>query len=95
MSHNPADHEADRKALQTRLRKITGQLKAVENMVAGDYECGEVLNQLVSARKAIKSLAEKIIHEHLEHCLELMEHGSGNHSKELREVGQMLKRYVD
>jgi DNA-binding FrmR family transcriptional regulator len=66
MSHSPEDPEANRRALQMRLRKITGQLKAVETMVAGDYECGEVLNQFVSARKAIKSLAEKI-HEHLEH----------------------------
>lgn len=94
MSHSPEDPEADRRALQMRLRKITGQLKAVEAMVAGDYECGDVLNQLVSARKAIKSLAEKIIHEHLEHCFEHLE-GAGKSNKELREVAQMLKRYVD
>lgn len=94
MSHSPEDPEADRRALQIRLRKITGQLKAVETMVSGDYDCGEVLNQLVSARRAIKSLAEKIIHEHLEHSL--MELSSSEKaSKQLREVAQMLKRYVD
>ena len=95
MSHSPEDPEADRRALQMRLRKISGQLKAVETMVASDYECSEVLNQLVSARKAIKSLAEKIIHEHLEHCFLHLEGSNQNHSKELREVAQMLKRYVD
>lgn len=94
MSHSPEDPEADRRALQIRLRKITGQLKAVETMVGGDYECAEVLNQLVSARRAIKSLAEKIIHEHIEHAL-LDSSSSENSSRQLREVMQMLKRYVD
>jgi DNA-binding FrmR family transcriptional regulator len=94
MSHSPEDHEADRRALQIRIRKISGQLKGVENMVAGDYDCAEVLNQLVSARRAIKSLSEKIIHEHLEHCLMHMD-GSSKNSKALREVAQMLKRYVE
>jgi len=94
MSHSPEDPEADRRALQLRLRKITGQLKAVETMVGGDYECFEVLNQLVSARRAIKSLAEKIIHEHIEHAL-LESPSPEKSSRQLREVMQMLKRYVD
>ena len=94
MSHSPEDPEADRRALQVRLRKIIGQLKGVEGMVAGDYDCAEVLNQLVSARRAVKSLAEKIIHEHLEHCLTnpvSAEQGR----RQLREVALMLERYVD
>jgi len=95
MSHSPEDPEADRRALQIRLRKITGQLHAVERMVAGDYECAEVLNQLVSARRAIKSLAEKIILEHIEHCLEDAGPPSGKSARQLREVATMLKRYVE
>lgn len=63
-------------------------------MVAGDYECGEVLNQLVSARKAIKSLAEKVINDHLEHCL-LHPTSAEQSRKQLREVAIMLERYVD
>jgi len=94
MSHTPDDPEADRRALQIRLRKITGQLKGVETMIQDDYECAEVLNQLVSARRAIKSLAEKIIHEHLEHCL-MAQASSEQAKRQLREVAQMLKRYVE
>lgn len=94
MSHSPEDPEADRRALQIRLRKINGQIQAIERMVAGDYDCAEVLNQLVSARRAIKSLAEKIVMEHLEHCLEDMS-PTGKDAKRLREVATMLKRYVD
>ncbi len=94
MSHFSEHPEADRRALQLRLRKVAGQLKGIETMIEGDYECAEVLNQLVSARRAIKSLAEKIIHEHLEHCLTAPA-SSEQGKRQLREVAQMLKRYVD
>jgi DNA-binding FrmR family transcriptional regulator len=94
MSHHSDNPEADRRALKLRLRKITGQLHGVEKMIEGDYECAEVLNQLVSARRAIKSLSEKIIHEHLEHCLT---HPTNDEQgrKQVKEVALMLKRYVD
>jgi DNA-binding FrmR family transcriptional regulator len=94
MSHSPKDPSADRRALQVRLRKISGQLKGVQRMIDGPYDCAEVLNQLVSARRALKSLAEKIITEHLEHCL-VSSVREGERRRQLREVSTMLKRYVD
>ena|SRR5579863_8007695 len=94
MSHTPEDSEADRRALQLRLRKITGQLKGVQAMIDGHYDCAEVLNQLVSARRALKSLAEKIITDHLEHCLAASV-GDYERKQQLKEVTTMLKRYVD
>jgi CsoR family transcriptional regulator, copper-sensing transcriptional repressor len=94
MSHSPKDPAADRHALQVRLRKISGQLKGVQKMIDGPYDCAEVLNQLVSARRALKSLAEKIITEHLEHCL-VSSVREEERRRQLREVSTMLKRYVD
>jgi DNA-binding FrmR family transcriptional regulator len=94
MSHSPADPDADRRALQIRLRKITGQLKGVATMIEGDYDCAEVLNQLVSARQAVKSLAEKIIADHLEHCL-TANSTADQRRRQLKEVTIMLKRYVE
>lgn len=94
MSHHPDDPEADRRALQLRLRKITGQLRGVEAMIAGEYDCAEVLNQLVSARKAVKSLAEKIISDHLEHSL-TGQVSAEQRRRRLKEMATMLKRYVE
>lgn len=76
------------------MRRITGQLNAVEGMLAKDYDCAEVLMQLVSARRAIKALSEKLIHSHMEHCIE---HAStpADARRELRELMIVLKRYVD
>lgn len=92
--HHEAHPPEEAQALRTRLRKITGQLNAVEGMLTDDYDCSEVLMQLVSARRAIKSLSEKLIQSHMEHCIE---HASSpaEAKRKLRDLLTVLKRYVD
>jgi len=91
MSHHHSDK--DQKALKTRIRKIVGQLNAVERMLDGSRDCPEILTQLVSARKAIKSLSEMLIDRHLHHCIERAQHGEGK--KKLRDLLDVLDRYVE
>ncbi len=94
MSHMSAHPEAERRALQLRLRKIEGQLKGVEGMLDRDCDCAEILNQLISARRALKSLSEKIINDHLQHCI--TEAGNPEEGRRaLRELATVLKRYID
>ncbi|MGA2053143.1 MAG: metal-sensitive transcriptional regulator [Opitutales bacterium] len=82
------------RALRARLRKVIGQLNAVEDMLEAERDCAEVLMQLVSARKGLKSLAEKIIQSHLRHCIE--EAAEDQVAKRrLRELTQVLERYVE
>jgi len=92
VSHKHPAHE--KKALQLRLRKIAGQITAIERMVGEDRDCPEVLTQVVSARKALKSFAELVIHDHLHHCIE-----GANNAKEsqrkLRELLTVLQRFVE
>ena len=84
----------DRVALILRARKIGGQLKAIERMLAEDADCAEVLMQLVSARKGIKSLAERLIHSHLSHCIEGARSKSDGKQK-LHALLMVLERYVE
>ena len=86
--------QEETEALTTRLRKITGQLKAVEGMLAKDYDCPDVLMQLVSARRAIKALSEKLIYSHMEHCIEQAS-SPADARRKLRELMSVLERYVD
>ncbi len=86
--------EAERDALRLRLRKISGQLNAIDRMLAEDRDCAETLTQLVSARRGIKSLAEKLIHSHMHHCIE----GARDQSdakKKMRDLLTVLERYVE
>ena len=91
MSHHHPESEL--KALKIRIRKIIGQLNGVEKMLDDDRDCPEVLTQLVSARKAIKSLSEQLIDRHLHHCIEGAQQGEGK--KKLRELLDVLNRYVE
>lgn len=91
LHHHP---EEETKSLKTRVRKIVGQLNGIERMIESDRDCAEILTQLVSARKALKSLSEKIIHAHLHHCIEGAQQ-SADSQRRLRELLVVLQRYVD
>jgi DNA-binding FrmR family transcriptional regulator len=86
--------EADREALRLRLRKIAGQLNAIDRMLAEDRDCAEILPQLVSARRGIKSLSEKLIHSHMQHCIDHAR-DQAEPKKKLRELLSVLERYVE
>jgi DNA-binding FrmR family transcriptional regulator len=91
MAHKHPAHQ--KKALQLRLRKIAGQISAIERMVGEDRDCPEVLTQVVSARKALKSFAELVIHDHLHHCIEGANAVEG--PRKLRELLIVLERFVE
>ena len=86
--------EEERRALQIRVRKVGGQLRALETMLAEDRDCAEILTQLVSARRGLKSLAEKIMSMHMHHCIEHADSPQEG-KKRLRELLTVLERYVE
>lgn len=92
--HDHTHPEAERQALRIRVRKIAGQLNAIDRMLEEDRDCAEILTQLVSARKGIKSLSEKLIHTHMHHCIDSGSSQSDS-KKKLRELLVVLERYVE
>ena len=84
----------EKRALQMRLRKIAGQLAAIERMVEEDRDCPDVLTQVVSVRKALKSFAEVVIHQHTHECIEQATDPKEGRRK-LRELLTVLERYVE
>lgn len=91
MKHVHPEHE--KKALIARLRKIKGQIQGIEKMIEADADCPEVLMQVVSARRAIKSFGDTVIHSHLHDCIEDA-HNSADGQKKLRSFLAVLERYV-
>lgn len=85
--------ETEKKALKIRIKKIIGQLSSIEKMIDADKDCPEILTQLVSVRKATKSLAEVLIDRHMHHCIEGAQHGESK--KKLSELLEVLDRYVE
>lgn len=86
--------EEETRASVVRARKIAGQLGAIERMLNEDRDCSEILTQIVSARRGLKSLAEKLIHSHVEHCIDEAQNPAEGKRK-LRELLSVLERYVE
>jgi len=93
-STNKSQSPENKRALILRLKKVSGQLRAIEQMIAEDRDCADILTQLVSARRGLKSLSETVIQGHLRHCV-----GEAGNSAEaqrrLRDLLTVLERYVE
>lgn len=76
-----------------RLRKVRGQLQGIEKMVEAETDCAEVLTQVVSARRALKSFGDVLIRSHLHDCIEHAE-TQAEARKKLRALLTVLERYV-
>lgn len=83
----------EKRALVVRLRKIKGQIEAIEGMVEAEADTPDVLMQVVSARQALKSFSEEVIESHLHECIE----GAATQAdsrREIRALLEVLKRYA-
>lgn len=56
---------ADREKIQARVRRIAGQIAAVERQLAGDADCSETLQLVASVRGAVGSLMDVLIEQHM------------------------------
>lgn len=92
---HPHTHPEDETAaLRLRMRKIVGQLQGVEKMLEADRDCAEVLTQIISARRGLKSLSEKLIHSHFHHCIDTAADQT-EAKRNLRKMLVVLERYVE
>ncbi|RAI58280.1 metal/formaldehyde-sensitive transcriptional repressor [Roseicella frigidaeris] len=53
--------------LIARLRRIRGQVEAVERALEEDRGCGEVLMLVASLRGAVQGLSAELLEEHIRH----------------------------
>ena len=65
------DIDADVKAeLQRRLRRVEGQVRGIQNMLAEDRECRDVVTQLAAASKALEQVGFRLLAAGLTTCLQ-------------------------
>ena len=62
---------AEKVKLLNRLRRIRGQLEAIERAVAQDSECARVLQQATACRGALDGFIAEVIEDHIrEHMVD-------------------------
>ena len=85
----------DKKKVQTRMRRIEGQVRAIGRMVDDDRYCIDVLTQIAAVESALKSVAMMLLDDHLDHCVrEEVEQGGQVADDKLDEVSQAVSRLV-
>ncbi|MCC7282473.1 MAG: metal-sensitive transcriptional regulator [Acetobacteraceae bacterium] len=62
-------HDAAKKTVLTRLRRIEGQIGGLHRMVQDDRYCIDVLTQINAVRAALHKVEAEILHNHVAHCV--------------------------
>ena len=55
--------------LHRRIRKIIGQLNAIDRMIDEDIPCEQILMQVNASKSALHKVGHIIVEGHLEHCV--------------------------
>ena len=79
--------------LSTRLKRIEGQVRGIENMILNDVYCDDVLNQISSIQSALGSVRNILLEAHIKSCIkESIEKGDDGIITELMNtLRRMLK----
>ena len=59
----------DKDALLKRMRRIEGQARGIEKMIADDRYCIDVLTQIAAVSTALEAVAGLILDDHVNHCV--------------------------
>ena len=59
----------ERKLINNRLNRISGQINGVKKMIDNDAYCNDVLIQLKAVENSIQSLSNHILENHLYNCV--------------------------
>ncbi|HJK23254.1 MAG TPA: metal-sensing transcriptional repressor, partial [Methanocorpusculum sp.] len=59
----------DSSNLHRRLKKIIGQLNAIDKMIDEDVPCEDILIQINAAKSAMHKVGQIVLEGHLNHCV--------------------------
>lgn len=80
--------------LHRRLKKIIGQLQAIDRMVDENIPCEEVLAQMNAAKSAIHKCGQIVLEGHIKHCVrDGIEHG--NAEKTIEDFTKAVERFAN
>lgn len=83
----------DRVKLQNRLKRIRGQLEAVERTLGEDRECADVLMLLAAVRGGINGLMAEVLEDHIR--LHLLREGAAPMTPDLgEELIDLVRAYL-
>lgn len=78
--------------LHRRLKKIQGQIAAIDRMIDEDVPCEDILIQVNATKKAIHKVGQIIMEGHLQHCVkDGIEHGDADRT--IAEFSEVIEQF--
>lgn len=84
----------DSENLHRRLKKIVGQVSAIDRMIDEDVPCEDVLAQINAAKAALHKAGQVILEGHIHHCvLEGLQ--NGNVDETIAKFTKTIERFAN
>ncbi|WP_235609007.1 metal-sensitive transcriptional regulator, partial [Frankia casuarinae] len=78
-----------------RLRRIEGQVRGLQRMIAEDKYCIDILTQVSATTRALQSVALGLLEDHLTHCVtHAAAEGGPVADEKIREASAAIARLV-
>ena len=78
--------------LHRRMKKIMGQLNAIDKMIDEDVPCEDILIQINAAKSALHKVGQVVLECHLNHCVrDGIEHGDAD--KTIAEFAKAIEHF--
>ncbi|KFJ07404.1 metal-sensitive transcriptional regulator [Bifidobacterium tsurumiense] len=88
-------YSADKAKVVARLKRVEGQVRALSQMVEDDAYCIDVLTQISASTSALKSVAQILLDDHLQHCIkQAVEQGGDVADEKVAEASAAIARLV-
>ena len=83
----------DSENLHRRLRKIIGQIQAIERMIDENVPCEDVLTQISAAKSALNKAGQVVLEGHINHCIrDAIEEGD---TEKLEDFAKAIERFAN
>ena len=61
--------ESENQKLHHRMKRIIGQVQAIDRMIEEDVACEDVLSQINAAKSALHKAGQTILESHIKYCI--------------------------
>jgi uncharacterized protein len=77
-----------------RLKRAEGHLRRVIAMVEEERPCLDLAQQLHAVEKAVSEAKKKLIHDHVDHCLDAAANGRGKATRAVVGEFKAISKYL-
>src|ERR1700739_1317596 len=96
MTHRLAQHTVrEKQKLLNRVRRLRGQVAAVEELLEGDVDCERALHTLAARRGRLNSRVAEILEDHIRfHVMHPDEDPNSHESQAAEQLVDIVKSYL-